>query len=253
MMKTRVIPVLLLQNQGLVKTVQFKNPQYIGDPINTIRIFNEKEVDELMFLDISATPADREPNYQMIEDIAGEAFMPVAYGGGIKTAEQAARIFGLGIEKVVINTAAFDHPEIIAEIAGNYGRQAVVACLDCRKNLFGRYELSTHSAQSKRKVKIEDHLEKLSVSGIGEVIVNCIDRDGTQKGYDVDLLRAVSSKVSVPVVACGGASSVEDFVRAVEDGGASAVGAGSMFVFKGKLRGVLINYPERSTLTARLP
>ena len=253
MMKTRVIPVLLLQNQGLVKTVQFKNPQYVGDPINTIRIFNEKEVDELMFLDISATPAGRDPNYRMIEDIAGEAFMPVAYGGGISTADQAARIFGLGIEKIVVNTAAFDHPEIIADVAAIYGRQAIVACLDCRKNLFGRYELSTHSARTKRKVRIEDHLEQLSASGVGEIIVNCIDRDGTQNGYDIDLIRAVSSKVSVPVVACGGASSVEDFVRAVEDGGASAVGAGSMFVFKGKLRAVLINYPERGVLTARLP
>jgi cyclase len=252
-MKTRVIPILLLQNQGLVKTENFKKPTYVGDPINTIRIFNEKEVDELVFLDISATPSDREPNFDMVEDIAGEAFMPVAYGGGIRTFDQAARVFGLGIEKVVVNTACFDSPTEVEKMCSVYGQQAVVACIDFRKSMFGNRELSTHSATKKRKVSLDAHLQGLENMGVGEIIVNDVGRDGTQKGYDVELLHAVSSRVSIPVVACGGAGSIADFRSAVIDGGCSAVGAGSMFVFNGKYRAVLVSYPERQELQAALP
>lgn len=252
-MKTRVIPVLLLKNQGLVKTVGFRKPVYVGDPINTIRIFNEKEVDELAFLDISASPNGREPNFSLIEDIAGEAFMPVAYGGGICSYDQAARIFGLGIEKVVVNTATFDSPAEVEKIASVYGQQAVVACLDCKKSFIGGYKLSTHSTGKKRKSSLEQHLKELERIGVGEVLVNDVTGDGTQKGYDTALLRAVSSRVSVPVIACGGAGSVSDFKIAVEEGGVSAVGAGSMFVFNGKHRAVLISYPDRKVLEKALP
>lgn len=248
MQNTRVIPVLLLKENGLVKTMKFKNPKYIGDPINTIRIFNEKEVDELFVLDIKATPAKSEPNYQMIEDVAGEAFMPVAYGGGIKNIEQIRKIFSLGIEKVVINNTAFENNQLLIEAVSEYGAQAIVVCIDCHRTITGKYELYTHSGAVKRKTKLIEHLEDLSRYDIGEILVNSIDRDGTQKGYDIALLKLVTSKVTCPVVACGGAGSIDDFVSAISDGGASAVAAGSLFVFKGKHKAVLISYPDRKSL-----
>lgn len=253
MMRTRVIPVLLLRNQGLVKTVKFKDPKYIGDPINSIRIFNEKEVDELIFLDISATPAGRGPNFDVIEDITGEAFMPVAYGGGVTTLSQAERAFGLGIEKIVLNTVTYDSPDVVRSIADKYGRQAVVGSLDARRTMLGRYELTSESGRRKRRVKLEAHLDSLIEMGVGEVLVNSIDRDGSQAGYDLDLLKLVSDRVEVPVVACGGAGCLQDFQRAINDGGCSAVAAGSMFVFNGKHRAVLISYPERAQLKELLP
>ena len=251
-MKTRIITVLLLKEQGLVKTIRFKDPTYVGDPINTIRIFNEKEVDEIVLLDIGATPAGAEPNYRMIQDIAGEAFMPVGYGGGITSFEQAKRIFETGIEKVVLNAAMFDQPALIERLIGVYGAQAVVACLDVRKNFFGRYELYSHGGKRKRPVSLDEHLAALRRLNVGEVIVNSMDRDGTMSGYDLALLRHVTARVEAPVVACGGAATVEDFRQAV-DAGASAVAAGSMFVFRGKHRAVLISYPERKLLTQLLP
>ncbi|MGD9601765.1 MAG: AglZ/HisF2 family acetamidino modification protein [Gammaproteobacteria bacterium] len=253
MMKTRVIPVLLLQGQGLVKTVRFKDPTYIGDPINSIRIFNEKEVDELVFLDISATAEGREPNYQIIEDIAGEAFMPLAYGGGVGNLEQAQRIFALGFEKIVLSAATYDNERLITELVGRYGSSSVVACVDCKRNLFGRHELFTHNGKVRRKRKLVEHVKRLAELGVGEIIVNSIDRDGTQRGYDIELIASVAGAVAVPVVACGGASGVEDFEHAVSQGGASAVAAGSLFVFKGPHRAVLINYPDRGELTRVLP
>lgn len=252
-MKTRVIPVLLLKNQGLVKTIKFRDATYVGDPINIIRIYNEKEVDEIAFLDISATPERKPPNYQMIEDIAGEAFMPVAYGGGIDSYEMAAKIFSLGIEKVIINTAAFTSPSLITRISDSYGSQSVVVCIDCKKSLFGKYDLYTHSGRKKQAVALQKHLEQAVHAGAGEIIINNITRDGTQEGYDTDLLKLVSSLVTVPTVACGGAGKIGDLVDAVKEGGVSAVGAGSMFVFNGKHRAVLVSYPERSVLEASLP
>lgn len=253
MMKTRVIPVLLLQGQGLVKTFRFKNPTYIGDPINSIRIFNEKEVDELVFLDISATAEGREPNYQIIEDIAGEAFMPLAYGGGITRLEQAQRIFGLGFEKIVLSATAYQNDKLIAELVARYGSSSVVACVDCRRTFLGRIALFTHNGKVRKKPNLIEHVRRLAELGIGEIIVNSIDRDGTQTGYDLDVIAAVAGAVNVPVVACGGASSLEDFRLAVTQGGASAVAAGSLFVFKGPHRAVLINYPERRDMASVLP
>jgi cyclase len=251
--KTRVIPVLLLRGKGLVKTVKFKDAKYVGDPINTVRIFNEKEVDELVFLDITATPEGRGPDFALLEDIAGEAFMPMAYGGGITTLDQITRVFSLGFEKVIINTAAYITPELISEAVSIYGSQSIVGCVDVRRTLWGRYELYTHSARTRQPVGLREHLARLERLGIGELLVNSIDRDGTQSGYDLKLLREVSRAVSVPVIACGGAGSIDDFAAAVTEGGASAVAAGSLFVFVGRYRAVLINYPDRKIISEKLP
>lgn len=253
MNKTRVIPVLLLRGKGLVKTVKFKAPKYIGDPINSVRIFNEKEVDELVFLDITATPEGRGPDFDLLADIAGEAFMPMAYGGGITTLEQVQRIFALGFEKVVIDTAAYTAPQLIRDAVAIYGSQSIVGCVDVRRTLLGRYELSSHAGKTRQPLGLKEHVVELERLGVGEVIVNAVDRDGTQSGYDLKLIGEVSSAVSVPVVACGGASGIDDFVAAVLEGGASAVAAGSLFVFVGPHRAVLINYPARTELAKRLP
>jgi imidazole glycerol-phosphate synthase subunit HisF len=251
--RTRVIPVLLLKDKGLVKTVKFGGPRYIGDPINSVRIFNEKEVDELAFLDIAATPNRREPDFATLEGIAGEAFMPMACGGGVTSVAQFRRIMAMGFEKVILDTVTYDDPDVVREAAAIYGAQAVVACIDIKRRLLGGYDLYTHSGARRRKVSLVEHLDNLVRYGVGEIIVNSIDRDGTQGGYDIGAIKAVTSKVTVPVIACGGAGSVDDLVAAVDQGGASAVAAGSLFVFKGKHRAVLINYPERSELERRLP
>ena len=253
MNKTRVIPVLLLRGKGLVKAVKFRDPTYIGDPINSVRIFNEKEVDELVFLDITATPENRGPDFDLLADIAGEAFMPMSYGGGITSLDQVQRIFSLGFEKVVINTAAYGSPQLIRDAVSIYGSQSIVGCIDVRRKILGRNELYSHGGKKRRSVGLHDHVTSLESLGIGEILVNSVDRDGTQSGYDLKLIHQVSSAVDVPVVACGGASGIEDFVAAVEDGGASAVAAGSLFVFVGPHRAVLINYPDRAELSSRLP
>ncbi len=253
MNKTRVIPVLLLRGKGLVKTTKFKDPKYIGDPINSVRIFNEKEVDELVFLDISATPAGRGPDFSVLADIAGEAFMPMAYGGGITTLEEVQKIFALGFEKVIIHSAAYDSARLISDAVAIYGSQSIVGCMDVRRTLLGRYELCSHGGKRQVRGSVRERAMELERLGVGEIIVNSIDRDGTQSGYDIKLVREVASAVRVPVVACGGAAGIEDFVQAVREGGASAVGAGSLFVFVGPHRAVLINYPDRAELSRRLP
>lgn len=253
MNKTRVIPVLLLRGKGLVKTVKFKNPKYIGDPINSVRIFNEKEVDELIFLDITATPEGRGPDFELLSDIAGEAFMPMGYGGGITALDQVQRIFALGFEKVIIDTATYGSPQLIRDAVAIYGSQSIVGCVDVKRTLLGRYELCSNAAGVRQPVDFLSHIINLEGLGIGEIIVNAVDRDGTQSGYDLKLLKQVTSAVSVPVVACGGASGLEDFVAAVQQCGVSAVAAGSLFVFVGPHRAVLINYPNREELTRYLP
>lgn len=251
--KTRVIPVLLLKDKGLVKTVKFRAPRYIGDPINSVRIFNEKEVDELAFLDIAATPNRREPDFAMLDDIAGEAFMPMACGGGIASVAQIRRIMSMGFEKVILDTVTYEDPDVVREAAAIYGAQSVVACIDVKRRLLGGYDLYTHSGAQRRKISLADHLANLVGYGVGEILVNSIDRDGTMAGYDIGAVKAVSAQVSLPVIACGGAGSLDDLAAAVSDGGASAVAAGSMFVYKGRHRAVLINYPDRADLQRRLP
>ncbi len=252
MKRIRVIPILLLQNNGLVKTVRFKNPTYIGDPINAVKIFNEKEVDELAFIDIEATVKQKEPDYAKIEEIASECFMPLAYGGGIRNLEQIKRIIGIGVEKVILNTSLATNIGLISEAAKVFGNQSVVASVDVRKDLFGRNACYTHSGKNKVKEKLSDFVKTIEAAGAGELILTSIDREGTFGGYDIDLLRSVCSLVKIPVVANGGASKIEDFANAMTHGGASAVAAGSLFVYKSENRGVLISYPSQKDLKEKL-
>lgn len=248
MKRIRVIPVLLLQNGGLVKTIKFKKPNYIGDPINAVKIFNEKEVDELVFLDIEATKLGKEPDYNKIEEIASECFMPLGYGGGIKNIEQIKRIFAIGVEKVIINSSIHKSPELVSIAAKIYGNQSIVVSVDVKKGTFGGYSCYSHNGKNKIKQKLVDYVKHIESIGAGEIILTSIDREGTFDGYDIDLIKKVSENVNIPVVANGGASKVNDFTNAIVNGGASAVAAGSLFVYKSENRGVLINYPSQKEL-----
>lgn len=248
MLKTRAIPCLLLKNKGLVKTVRFKAPVYIGDPINAVRIFNEKEVDELVLLDITATAENKEPDYNMIYNIASEAFMPIGYGGGIRTIEQAKKIFNLGIEKIIINNIAVENPSFINEAAKIFGNQSVVVSIDVKKNLFGKYEIFVVNGKKNSKRNPVEFAIEAERQGAGELFVNSIDRDGTMTGYDLDLIKRITAKVGIPVIASGGAGKTAHFREAVLTGGASAVAAGSMFVFHGPHKAVLITYPTLKEL-----
>lgn len=250
MYRARVIPCLLVRGNGLVKTRKFKEPVYVGDPINAMRIFSDKEVDEIVVLDIDASREGKEPNYALIEEMAGEAFMPMAYGGGIRNLEQVRRLIRSGIEKVVINTAATESTDVIREAADMFGSQAVVGAVDVKKTLFGGYRVVTKSATVEAKIDLDEHIQQLLSAGVGEIFLNNVDRDGMMAGYDLHLLRSITQKVNVPVVACGGAGTVEHLAQAVNEGGASAVAAGSMFVFHGKHRAVLINYLKHDELRA---
>lgn len=243
MLTTRVIPCLLLQGNGLVKSVKFKDHKYVGDPINAVKIFNEKEVDELVFLDINATQESRGPNFDLIAKIAQEAFMPFGYGGGIRSLEDVQRLFELGVEKTIVNSMAVKQPQFISEVAHVYGSQSIVVSIDVKKNMFGRYNVFTHNGRVNTKKDPVEFALMMQDCGAGEVLLNSIDRDGTLSGYDLDLLEQVCHRLSIPVVACGGASKINDFKLALEHG-ASAVAAGSMFVFYGKHRAVLITYPS---------
>jgi len=247
MHRTRVIPCLLLSGSGLVKTRKFKDPVYIGDPVNAVRIFNEKEVDELIVLDIGASKERRDPNYELIAEIAGECFMPMAYGGGVRSFEQVRRLIRSGVEKIVVNTAALESTSIITEVAGKFGSQSVVAAVDVKRSLLGGYKVMKKSGTVDAGVKLENYLHHLQAAGVGEILINSVDRDGTMAGYDIELLRIVKKHIDVPLVASGGAGTLEHLKEAILDGGASAVAAGSMFVFHGRHRAVLINYPDEAT------
>lgn len=252
-MKTRVIPCLLLSDGGLVKTVKFKKPSYVGDPINAVKIFNNKEVDELVVLDMDVTANKGVPNFQAIEGIVSEAFMPVAYGGGVASVEQAARLFKLGIEKVVINSAAHKSPDLIAQLADRFGSQSIVAGLDIKRRGFRkRPEVMFQNATQKTGLDPVAGAQLMEKCGAGEIFLTSVDQDGTQSGYDCDLIGLVAGAVNVPLVACGGAGNIKDFAKAVE-AGASAVAAGSLFVYHGPHRAVLISYPERQKLESLLP
>jgi imidazole glycerol-phosphate synthase subunit HisF len=244
MYRARVIPCLLLRGHGLVKTRKFKDPVYVGDPVNAVRIFSDKEVDELVLLDIEASRLGREPDYELIAEIAGECFMPVAYGGGVRTLEQVRRLIRSGVEKVVINSAATESTQVITDAAQVFGSQAVVAAVDVKRSLLGAYKVMAKAASLETRLKLEEHVQALVRAGAGEIFLNSVDRDGMMAGYDLDLVRAVAAKTSVPLVVCGGAGHVEHLRQAVQEAGASAVCAGSMFVFHGKHRAVLINYPS---------
>jgi len=251
MRRIRIIPVLTLQNEKLVKTIRFKNPTYIGDPINAVKIFNEKEVDEIVILDITATKEKREPNYTKIEEIASEAFMPFAYGGGITTLNQIERLFKLGIEKVVLNSVLETNMSLVTEAAKIFGSQSIVASIDVKKNLFGKTNAYKISGTTKINTSIIEYLKQLEQAGVGEFFINSIDRDGIYSGYDLELIKQLSIQVNTPIVACGGASSIDSFLPAIQHG-ASALAAGSMFVYTGSTRGILINYPKQEDLVNKV-
>lgn len=247
--RPRVIPCLLLRNTGLVKTVGFKDPTYLGDPRNIVKIFNDKDADELALLDITATLDKRGPRFDLIREIASECFMPMGYGGGISTLDHVKQLIALGLEKVVINTQAVENPKLIEQSAAIIGSQSVVVSIDVKKSgLFGRYEVFTHGGRKGARLNPAEFARQMEQAGAGEILLNSIDRDGTMKGYDLDLIRMVTQAVTIPVVACGGAANVGDFARAVREGGASAVAAGSMFVFQGRHRAVLISFPSGQEL-----
>lgn len=248
MLITRVMPCLLVENDRLVKTVKFKNPSYIGDPVNAIKIYNDKEVDELLIVDITATKEGRDPNFQLIKEIADECFMPVCYGGGINSTNQIKLLFGLGIEKVALNSHAINNPKLITDAANKFGSQSIVSSIDVKKNVFGKYTVYTHGGTKKSKYSPIEYAKIVEEAGAGEILLNSIDRDGTWDGFDIDLIRSVTETVNIPVIAIGGAGNLDHISTAIYTGGASAIALGSMAVYQGKDLGVLINFPSREKL-----
>lgn len=245
MLRPRVIPCLLVHNGGLVKTAQFANPKYVGDPLNAVRIFNEKEVDELIVVDIDASVRGSEPDYRLIGHLAAECRMPLCYGGGVKTVEQVERIIALGVEKVAISSAALENPDLVAQMAVAVGSQSVVVVLDVRKvGARSAYRIWTHNGKQptgKCPVDVAKQIESL---GAGEIVINSIDRDGVMNGYDLELISAIREAVTLPMTVLGGAGSLDDLRRLIARFGIVGAAAGSLFVFKGPYRAVLINYPR---------
>lgn len=248
MLKHRVIPTLLLKEGGLVKTKQFKNPRYIGDPINAIRIFNEKEVDELVVLDIHASKEGFSPDFELISECASECFMPITYGGGIKNLDDATRLFEIGIEKICLQTMCFENLNLVKDMVQKFGSQSIVASVDAKKTILGKYKLFKSSKMIVvENLLIEEHLENLLAAGVGEIVLNCVHKDGTLSGPDLSILNKISDKITVPLVAIGGVSSLKD-IKDTIDAGADAVAAGAFFVYHGKRNAVLITYPEYKEL-----
>jgi len=247
MFRPRVIPCLLLKDKGLVKTIKFKDSTYIGDPMNAVKIFNDAKADELVFLDITATNEGRIPDIEVIRNIGEEAFMPFAVGGGISNIEQVGNLINAGAEKVIINTAAIENPSFISEIADIFGRQSIIVSIDV-KSTNGTYIIVTNSGKKEHKIDLIETVKLMERSGAGEILINSIDRDGTQEGFDLELIKMVSKSVQIPVIAIGGAGKYDDLSSAVKEGTASAVAAGSLFVFIGRKRAVLINYPDSEEL-----
>jgi cyclase len=241
MVRTRIIPVLLISDGGLVKTVKFSNERYLGDPINAVKIFNEKEVDELVLLDIKASKNGTEPNFDEIGEIVSEAFMPIGYGGGIKTMQHIEKLFNIGVEKVILNTTVFENESLITEASRIYGSQSIVVSLDVKKDLWGDYRIYTHSGSRKQKLDLLSALKHVQDLGAGELIMNSIDKDGTMAGYDLPLIKKVSGHLEIPVVAIGGAGTIQHLAEVIQ-AGASAIAAGSMFIYQGVHKAVLISY-----------
>ena len=245
MLRPRIIPCLLVKNGGLVKTVRFCQPKYVGDPINAVRIFNEKGVDELIVADIDATAHGIEPNYKVIANLAAECRMPLCYAGGVRSAEQVERIVSLGVEKVAMSSAAIEKPELIAEAAKRVGNQSIVVVMDVKKTgLLRRYDLFTHNGNRPTGCNPVEFAKKAEALGAGEILVNSIDHDGVMKGYDLNLIDQVYNSVSIPISVVGGAGSLADIENLIKRYGIIGAVAGSFFVFKGKYRAVLINYPD---------
>lgn len=244
MLRPRIIPCLLIHEGGLVKTTGFKDPKYVGDPVNAVKIFNEKESDELLVLDIDATVTGAEPDFSLIAHLAAECRMPLCYGGGVRSVADAKRIVGLGVEKVAISAAAMERPELIAEIAEEIGRQSVVIVVDVRKKMLGSYEIRTHNGRRSHKGDPFEFAQEAVRLGAGEIVVNSIDLDGSMKGYDLKLAHRIREAVRVPITLLGGAGSLQDMETLVREVGVVGASAGSLFVFKGIYRAVLINYPD---------
>lgn len=245
MLHPRIIPNLLIHNKGLVKTINFKDPKYVGDPINAVKIFNEKSVDELIVTDIDATVKNIDPDYSMIEKLAMECRMPLCYGGGINNANQAKQIFSLGVEKIAISSSAITNPKLITELSDSVGSQSVVIVMDIKKKFLGKdYELVTHNGTKKTGINPLKFVEEIKELGVGEIVINSIDRDGTMKGYDYQLIEKIRNITTLPMTILGGAGSLEDIGNLINKYKIIGAGAGSIFVFKGKYRAVLINYPN---------
>lgn len=248
MLLTRVIPVLLLDHDSLVKTKCFKDPRYLGDPLNAVTILNEKEVDELVLLDISATRDGREPDYNLLAGIVSQAFMPFAFGGGISRFDQIERLFHIGVEKVVVNSHNFESLSLVAKASEVYGSQSIVGALDVKKSIFGKYNVYSHSGKRREKKDPVEWAKELEAAGIGELLVTCIDRESSYMGYDLALMQAIVEAVNIPVVANGGAGCVNHFAEVKKKSGVAAVAAGSLFVYHGRHKAVLITYPSVTTL-----
>lgn len=248
MLHPRIIPCLLIHQGGLVKTVQFSQPKYVGDPLNAVRIFNEKEVDELIVVDIDATTLGRDPNYTLIANLASECRMPLCYGGGVKTPEQVERLISLGVEKVAISSAAIANPELIAKSAQRVGSQSIVVVLDVKRTGFinKQYEIFTHNGKQSTGISPDKFARQSELLGAGEILLNSIDQDGTLKGYDIDLIDQVREVIKIPMTVLGGAGSYADIKTVIQRYGIIGAAAGSLFVFKGKYRAVLIQYPKPS-------
>ncbi|WP_026727831.1 AglZ/HisF2 family acetamidino modification protein [Flavobacterium denitrificans] len=251
MLRTRIIPILLLNDGGLVKTVKFSKDRYIGDPINAVRIFNKKEVDELVLLDIGASRNGISPNFVEIKEIVSEAFMPIGYGGGISKMEHIEQLFNIGVEKVILNSVIFENKELIEEAIKIYGSQSIVASIDVKKDIWGSYKIYSNSGKKKQNISLDNCIKLIQEIGFGELVINNIDKDGTMQGYDLDLIEKVTEMLDIPVVSVGGASTISDFTKAIK-AGASAVAAGSMFVFQGVHRAVLISYITADQLEQEL-
>ena len=257
MLRPRIIPCLLVKNRGLVKTQKFSSPKYVGDPINAVKVFNEKQVDELIVLDIDASAQGREPDYTMIRNLAAECRMPLCYGGGVKTVEQAAKIIGLGVEKVAVSSAAVESPELISKMAEVLGNQSVVVVMDVRQRTpGGEYVVCIRNGGTAVARDPVELARDVASRGAGEIVVNSIDRDGVMNGYDTDLIAAVRNAVSVPITAVGGAGSIRDIAQLIARFGIIGAAAGSLFVFKGPFRAVLISYPgpeEKASIVSLVP
>lgn len=245
MLRTRVMPCLLLKGNGLVKTQKFANERYVGDPINAVRIFNQKEVDELVLFDINVTSEKGSINFPLIEQITSECFMPLCYGGGVKKLEDFRRLFYMGVEKVSVSSLLFEQPELVKQAVAIYGSQSIVATLDVKKSIFTKkYRVYTHSGKKKTALNPIEAAKLAIELGVGEIVLNAINRDGTWEGFDLKLVEMVTEVVDVPVVALGGAGKLEDISSVVKTAHASAVGLGSMAVFQAKDMGVLIKFPK---------
>ena len=245
MLRPRIIVSLLLHDKGLVKTVNFKSPKYVGDPINAVRIFNEKEVDELAFFDIDASVLNKEPDYVLIEKLANQSRMPICYGGGVKTVDQAQKIFSLGIEKIALSSSVIQNPSLVTQIAERVGSQSVIVVLDIKKKLLGGYEVYTHNGKKATGINPIKFAKDLEQLGAGEIIINSIDQDGLMKGYDFNLIDKITETISIPLTVLGGAGSLSDIEKVIQKHGVIGVAAGSLFVFKGPYKAVLINYPTQ--------